>query len=85
MNCPHCNRPMQSSAADSPRVWACEPCSYVSFAGLPVMETLIERKVCPECLGTGFANHYLTTQERECWKCHGQGEIYEDTNMVPNT
>ena len=45
-------------------------------------ETLIEIEVCPECFGTGFANHYLTHNDRECWKCSGMGEIAVDTKMV---
>lgn len=40
-------------------------------------ETLVEIEVCPECFGTGFANHYLTEprNERECWRCKGTGEV----------
>ena len=46
-------------------------------------ETLVEIEVCPECGGTGFANHYLTNRdERECWKCKGTGEVAIDTNLV---
>lgn len=47
-------------------------------------ETLVEIQVCPECFGTGFANHYLSAphNDKECWKCSGAGEIAVDTNMT---
>ena len=49
-----------------------------------IPETLIEIQICPECFGTGFANHYLSYpyNDRECWKCKGQGEIAIDTNLI---
>jgi len=46
-------------------------------------ETLIEIQICPECCGTGFANHYLTNrEEHECWRCKGTGEVAINTNLV---
>lgn len=49
----------------------------------PVIETIVEIEICPECFGTGFANHYLTSNDRECWKCKGMGEIAISTNWLP--
>jgi DnaJ-class molecular chaperone len=46
-------------------------------------ETLIERRICPDCMGTGFKNHYLSgPSDQECPTCRGEGEIYVDTNLI---
>lgn len=49
-------------------------------------ETLIERRICPDCMGSGFKNHYLDApNDKECPTCGGQGEIYVNTNLVLET
>ena len=45
-------------------------------------ETLVERRICPDCMGTGFKNHYLSgPSDQECPTCLGQGDVYVDTNL----
>jgi DnaJ-class molecular chaperone len=57
--------------------------SLSEVVALMTEETRIEIQICPECCGTGFANHYLMNrEERECWRCKGMGEVAISTDLV---